>query len=124
VREFFLDVSEKHVGHWSCWRLVSASRRSMSILLTALDALPEREIILVHAVLNEDVQAFPPSFDALAQKHKTESLLPLQRCPIYTPTNASNGFVTAEYLESLLPGRDADYYFCGPQPFMVRSTMI
>lgn len=27
--------------------------------------------------------------------------------------------VTAEYLVSLLPRRDADYYFCGPQPFMV-----
>jgi nitric oxide dioxygenase len=33
--------------------------------------------------------------------------------------NASTGFVTAELIESLLPGRDADYFFCGPQPFMV-----
>ncbi len=33
--------------------------------------------------------------------------------------NASIGFVTAEYLEGLLSSRDADYYFCGPQPFMV-----
>jgi ferredoxin-NADP reductase len=31
---------------------------------------PEREIVLVHAVLNEDVQAFRASFDVLAQKHK------------------------------------------------------
>ena len=22
-------------------------------------------------------------------------------------------------IESLIPGRDADYYFCGPKPFMV-----
>ncbi len=91
-----------------------------SILLTALDAFPEREIVLVHAVLNEDVQAFRLSFDALAQKHKNLKVYyRYSDAPQTSAANASNGFVTAEYLESLLPGRDADYYFCGPQPFMV-----
>jgi nitric oxide dioxygenase len=33
--------------------------------------------------------------------------------------NASTGFIDAELIESFVPGRDADYYFCGPQPFMV-----
>ncbi len=33
--------------------------------------------------------------------------------------NASTGFVTAELIESLVPERNADYYFCGPQAFMV-----
>jgi len=33
--------------------------------------------------------------------------------------NASTGFIDAALIESLVPKRDADYYFCGPQPFMV-----
>ncbi len=31
----------------------------------------------------------------------------------------SEGLIDAELLESLLPGRDADYDFCGPKPFMM-----
>jgi nitric oxide dioxygenase len=31
----------------------------------------------------------------------------------------SEGFVDGPLIESLIPGRDADYYFCGPKPFMV-----
>lgn len=74
----------------------------------------------MHAVLNEDVQAFRNSFDALAQKHKNLKVYyRYSDAPQASAANTSNGFVTAEYLENILPGRDADYYFCGPQPFMV-----
>ena len=31
----------------------------------------------------------------------------------------SEGLIDAELLEDMLPDRDADYYFCGPKPFMV-----
>jgi ferredoxin-NADP reductase len=31
----------------------------------------------------------------------------------------SEGFIDAELLEGMLPERDADYYFCGPKPFMI-----
>lgn len=30
----------------------------------------------------------------------------------------SDGFIDAELIESLIPRRDCDYYFCGPKPFM------
>lgn len=118
--EFFLDVSEKHARPLVLLAAGVGITPINSILLTALDAFPEREIVLVHAVLNEDVQAFRPSFDALAQKHKNLKVYyRYSDAPQTNAANASNGFVTVEYLESLLPGRDADYYFCGPQPFMV-----
>lgn len=118
--EFFLDVSEKHTRPLVLLAAGVGITPINSILLTALDTFPEREIVLVHAVLNEDVQAFRSSFDVLAQKHKKLKIY--YRYSDTSPTsetNTSNGFVTADYLESLLPGRDADYYFCGPQPFMV-----
>ena len=31
----------------------------------------------------------------------------------------SEGLIDAELLEDMLPERDADYYFCGPKPFMI-----
>jgi nitric oxide dioxygenase len=118
--EFFLDITEQHTRPLVLLAAGVGITPINSILLTALDAFPTREIILVHAVLNEDVQAFRPSFDALAQKHKNLKVYyRYSEAPQTNTAHASNGFVTTEYLETLLPGRDADYYFCGPQPFMV-----
>jgi len=121
--EFFLDVSEQHTRPLVLLAAGVGITPIHSILLTALDAFAEREIILFHASLNEEVQAFRSTFDALAQKHSNLKVYyrysdapQTDRTPV---ANVSHGFVTAEYLEALLPGRDADYYFCGPQPFMV-----
>lgn len=118
--EFFLDISEKHDRPLVLLAAGVGITPINSILLASLDAFPERKIILVHAVLNEDVQAFRLSFDALVQKYKNlKAYYRYSDAPSVSATNASNGFVTTEYLESILPTRDADYYFCGPQPFMV-----
>lgn len=120
--EFTLDVSEQHTRPLVFLAAGVGITPINSMLQTALDAFPGREIILVHAALNERVQAFRATFDALSQEYPN---LKVYYRYSDAPTgdarlgNASTGFVTAEYMESLLPGRDADYYFCGPQPFMV-----
>jgi nitric oxide dioxygenase len=117
--EFFLDVTEMHERPLVLLAAGVGITPVMSILLTALDAMPERDIVFVHASLNESVQAFKPVVEALAKKHPK-----LKTHHRYSEAgnrsgNTSTGFVDAELIESLLPGRDADYYFCGPQPFMV-----
>jgi nitric oxide dioxygenase len=121
--EFFLDVSAKH----SCPLVLLAAGIGitpiMSILLSALDAMPEREIIFIHGSLNEEVQAFKSTVDALTQKYPTLKIHYRYSDPakpgVERTGNASTGFIDAELIESFVPGRDADYYFCGPQPFMV-----
>ena len=69
------------------------------------------------------VQAFKPTIDALADKHPQLTVHYRYSDPakdgVKRAGNASTGFVTAELLESLLPSRHADYYFCGPKLFMV-----
>ena len=83
--------------------------------------MPQREIVVIQACLNTSVQAFKPTLDALAARHPnlklhyrySESAADAQG------DNASFGQVSAELIERLVPGRDADYYFCGPKPFMV-----
>lgn len=117
--EFFFDVTEKHERPLVLLAAGVGITPIMSILLSALDAFPKREIIFVHAVLNEEVQAFKKSVAELAQKFSNLKFYNRYSEAGERAGNASHGFITAEYLESLLPARDADYYFCGPQPFMV-----
>lgn len=117
--EFFLDVTEKHERPLVLLAAGVGITPIMSILLSALDAFPNREIIFVHAVLNEKVQAFLKTVEALAGEYSNLKVYNRYSDAGERTGNASTGFVTAEYIEGLLPARDADYYFCGPQPFMV-----
>lgn len=117
--EFFLDVSEQHTRPLV---LISAGvgiTPILSILLTALDAFPQREIIFVQAALNETVQAFREQIRELSVRHPNLKIYNRYSDPGIREGNASTGLVTAEYLSTLLPTRDADFYFCGPPPFMV-----
>lgn len=117
--EFFLDLGNRHDRPLVLLAAGVGITPIMSILLSALESMPGRRIVLVHAALNEDVQAFRTTLEALAARHPA-----LQVFHRYSDTgsrsgNASTGLVTSDYLEGLLPGRDADYFFCGPQVFMV-----
>jgi nitric oxide dioxygenase len=117
--EFFLDVTEMHARPLVLLAAGVGITPIMSILLTALQAMPERDIVFVHACLNESVQAFRGLVDTLQQQHPRLKVHHRYSEPGVRQGNASTGFVDAELIESLLSGRDADYYFCGPQPFMV-----
>lgn len=117
--EFFLDVTEKHERPLLLLAAGVGITPLMSILLSALEAFPNREIIFVHTVLNEEVQAFAKTVAELTAKYSNFKAYNRYSDPGDRTGNSSTGFVTAEYIEGLLPARDADYYFCGPQPFMV-----
>lgn len=117
--EFFLDVTEQHKRPLVLLAAGIGITPILSILTTALEVTPQREIIFLHACLNEDVQAFKASLDTLAQQHSNVKVHHRYSDPGARSGNASTGFVNAELIESLVPDRDADYYFCGPQPFMV-----
>lgn len=117
--EFFLDVSEQHARPLVLLAAGVGITPIMSILLSALEAFPSREIVFVHAVLNEQVQAFGPTVAALARQHGNLRVYHRYSDAGERAGTSSTGLVTAAYLEGLLSSRDADYYFCGPQPFMV-----
>lgn len=94
----------------------------MSMLLTALEKTPNREIIFIHASQNETVQAFKSDLDELSKQYKN---LTLHYCysdsNINTSKNNSSiGFLTPEIIKKTLPDINADYYFCGPKPFMIK----
>jgi nitric oxide dioxygenase len=117
--EFFLDVTEKHDRPLVLLAAGVGITPIMSILLAALDAMGSRRIIFIHASLNEDVQAFKSVVDGLEARHPNLRAYHRYSDAGTRTGNASTGFVTAELIESLVPERNADYYFCGPQAFMV-----
>ncbi len=121
--EFFLDLTEKHPRPLV---LISAGvgiTPIMSMLQAALEAMPERPIYLIHAALNGRTHAFRETLRELASKHSNFKLH--TRYSAATPDDRargdfeSEGFVDGPLIESLLPSRDADYYLCGPKPFMI-----
>jgi len=92
----------------------------MSMLLTALETMPEREILFIHGTINEEMQPFKAAIDSLAATYP--NLKPHYRYdnPINSAAhpNSSRGFIDGQLIESMVSNRNADYYFCGPQPFM------
>ena len=121
--EFFLDVEAKHDRPLVLLAAGIGITPILGIAKSALEAMPDRKIILIHACLHENVQAFRNTLDDMASRHKN---LTLRHCYSEPPppnvrrtANDSTGMIDAALIESLVPDRNADYYFCGPKPFMV-----
>lgn len=121
--EFFLDVDAKHDRPLVLLAAGIGITPILSIAQAALETMPERKIILIHACLHEKVQAFRQTLDDLAANHKN---LILRHCYSEAPpagieraANDATGMIDASLIESLVADRNADYYFCGPKPFMV-----
>ncbi|HEY9091936.1 NO-inducible flavohemoprotein [Parasphingorhabdus sp.] len=121
--EFFLNVKDRHERPLVLLAAGIGITPIMSILKTTLEAMPDREIILIHGCLTDEVQPFKSVIDEFSAKHpnlkvhyRYSDLAPDADLP---DENCSTGFVDAELIESMVPDRHADYYFCGPKPFMI-----
>jgi nitric oxide dioxygenase len=121
--EFFLNIKDCYERPLVLLAAGVGVTPILSILKTAVESMPEREIVFIHGCLNEGVQPFKSMIDELAKSH---SKLKIHYCysdleteDVKRESNASTGLVDAELIESLVPDRDADYYFCGPKPFMI-----
>lgn len=123
--EFFLDTAEKRERPLVLLAAGVGITPIVSILKSSLAHAPERPVVLVHGCLHEGVHAFRDAIDDLAAKHDNLKIhyRYSEAAPAgttrATASHVSTGFVDAALIESLVPGRDADYYFCGPKPFMV-----
>ncbi len=120
--EFFLDINEKHDRPLVLLAGGIGITPVYSILKTALEKMPGRKIVLVHGSLHEAVQPFRADIESLAKKHAN-----LKTCFRYseppregvTRAAGDTGMIDAALIESCVPEKNADYYFCGPKPFMV-----
>jgi nitric oxide dioxygenase len=113
--EFYLNPNDKHERPLILLAAGVGVTPMMSILKTALEATPGRQIVLVHACLNPQVQAFKSDVDQLADQHRNLSVhycySDLSEDDVAETDNVTAGVVSAELIESLIPTRHCDYYF-------------
>jgi len=82
----------------------------------------KRPVWFVHGVRNGDEHAFGAHVRGLAETHANVNAYIAYQEPgpddIESRDYDSAGFISLGLLESLLPGNEADFYLCGPPPFM------
>lgn len=91
----------------------------MSMLETTISLNPERDVTFIHAAHNGNVHAMGERVKEIADEYNVNTHTiyaePTKDCE---GKYNKKGYIDYEFLESVLPGKDADYYFCGPKGFM------
>ena len=123
--EFFLDTKAQRERPLVLLAAGVGITPILSILLAALETTPDRDIVFIQANLHENNQAFRDTIEALAAKHPN-----LKRHYRYSEAgpkgveraqsdHISEGFVDSALIEEMVGTPNADFYFCGPKPFMI-----
>jgi nitric oxide dioxygenase len=89
----------------------------LSMLKTVVEVQPERNVTFIHAAANGDVHALRAEVESLNVNTFFFYDSPTEEDRINNRFNVE-GYVTQEWLERNLPTLEADFYFCGPLPFM------
>lgn len=120
--DFFLDLGEHHERPLVLLSAGVGVTPVMAMLESVLSEQPERTVVFIHGALNGRTHAFRERTRDLAASHPNLTLHVRYSEPAEEDRVAglhdSEGFIDAELIESLVPRRDCDYYFCGPKPFM------
>ena len=120
--EFFLDLSEHHERPLVLLSAGVGITPLLAILESIVVAQPQRKVVFIHGSLHGKTHAFADHVREIAAQNENVSAHMRYSEPS-EEDRANNrfdstGFIDAELIESLVPGRDCDYFFCGPKPFM------
>ncbi|MEH7305135.1 NO-inducible flavohemoprotein [Neobacillus drentensis] len=93
----------------------------MSMLKTVVEVQPKRKVTFVHAAQNGNVHALRTEVEELSNLDNVNSYFFYD-----SPTEEDRkknrydveGYITGEWLKETIDTNDADFYFCGPVPFM------
>ncbi|WP_042356041.1 NO-inducible flavohemoprotein [Bacillus rubiinfantis] len=93
----------------------------LSMLKTAAAVQPERNVTFIHAAANSKVHALRGEVEELAKRGNVTSYVfydsPMDEDRINNRFDVA-GYVTRDWLQENLDTNEADFYFCGPVPFM------
>jgi nitric oxide dioxygenase len=94
----------------------------VSMLEHIAQAHPELEAHFVHGALNSDVHALDGHVRTLAKDHGGVSVTTFYSAPLAGDqtgrTHDVDGFVSIDWLKANTPFAQADFYLCGPTPFL------
>jgi nitric oxide dioxygenase len=93
----------------------------MSMLKTVVEVQPEREVTFIHAAQNSSVHALRDEVDMIAENENVNSFV-FYNSPTEEDLQHHNfdfeGYVSKNWLKDNVEIQNADFYFCGPTPFM------
>ncbi|MBO1624386.1 NO-inducible flavohemoprotein [Bacillus arachidis] len=94
----------------------------MSMLNTLIERDSNRKVYFIHAALNSKVHAMKEHVQQVENEHEQVEVYTCYSSPTEQDLQAKNfdkeGFIDLDWLQSIIPTNKADFYFCGPVPFM------
>lgn len=94
----------------------------MSMLHTAVEKLKDRSVYFIHGALNSNVHAMSEEVLQLAEEHHTVKVYTCYSEPTEKDKEMKSydkeGYIDLAWLQSIVPSKEAEFYFCGPVPFM------
>lgn len=94
----------------------------VSMLNTIVKEQPNRQVTFIHGAQNSSVHALAEHVDKVARENENVTRYVAYSHPTEQDKEVRNydkeGFIDLPYLKSILPNNEADFYFCGPVPFM------
>lgn len=94
----------------------------ISMLHRLVEAQPSRPVVFIHAAISGLHHAFRREAEEAVAKVENGKVFFVYECPTEADTQSKcfhhQGFINLEWLQSVLPDKDAEFYFCGPIPFM------
>jgi nitric oxide dioxygenase len=92
----------------------------VSMLKTAAERQPDRSVTFIHAAINGSMHALKDEvLSVAAQSEHITSYFVYEKPEAEDNGYEKTGYVDAEWLRDVLPlKQDAEFYFCGPVPFM------
>jgi nitric oxide dioxygenase len=93
----------------------------LSMLKTVVEVQPERNVTFIHAAANGNVHALREEVESVSSLDNVNSFFFYDSPTEEDRQNNSfdvEGYVTQDWLVNNIPTLDADFYFCGPVPFM------
>ncbi|WP_144549702.1 NO-inducible flavohemoprotein [Bacillus sp. X1(2014)] len=92
------------------------------MLNTTVKEKPDRETYFIHAAINSNLHAFKTHVNELAAEHKNVKSFVIYEKPTEEDREMKSfdkeGYITLDWIQQVVPAKDADFYFCGPEPFM------
>ena len=119
---FFLDLSKNEEKPLVLLSGGVGITPLLSMVHTALSKNIDRKIFFVHCALNGFTHSFRNEVKRLAQDNSNLHLHVRYSEPTENDLEAGHcnsvGYIDSTLLLKILPGKDGDFYFCGPKPFM------
>lgn len=94
----------------------------MSMLNTLIEQNSKRNVCFVHAAINSNTHAMKEHVEAVDNEYEQVKAYTCYSAPTEKDLEMKNfdkeGFIEAEWLQTIIPTTEAEFYFCGPVPFM------